>query len=116
MVARTMQRHATKNRPPLPATRRDLILQAAHSKTSDGRPFVLVDDGLDDRIFVFSNELRLQRYDCLSTMKLRMNYKLLYSYNGKGQEGINIAYHLAYISHFTIFLKCTFTTVTTDKS
>ena len=60
-VERCLQRHKVKNRPPLPATRTDLVLDAQYSTTYDGRPFVLVDDGQVDRILVFGTEKNLER-------------------------------------------------------
>ncbi len=61
VVERSTHRHRAQDRPPLPASRRDLVLQLEHSVTSDGRAFVLIDDGLDDRILVFVTEEQLQR-------------------------------------------------------
>lgn len=60
-VERSFQRQKVKNRPPLPAARQDLQLDAQYSVTNDGRPFVLVDDGQADRILVFGTIETLQR-------------------------------------------------------
>ena len=60
-VERSMQRHKVRNRPPLPATRQDLLLQTAHTTTTDGRRFLLLDDGLADRLLVFGTNENLQR-------------------------------------------------------
>ena len=60
-VERSLQRHKVKNRPPLPSTRQDLVLDAQYSVTTDGRPFVLVDDGLADRLLVFGTAKNLER-------------------------------------------------------
>jgi len=61
-LERTLQRHKVHNRPPLPETRLDLVLDHRHSTTSDGRPFVMVDDGADDRIVAFVTNSQLQRF------------------------------------------------------
>ncbi len=60
-VERSLQRHKVSNRPVLPVTRRELVLQIPHTTTTDGRTFVLVDDGLDDRILVFGTTDQLRR-------------------------------------------------------
>jgi hypothetical protein len=60
-VERSLQRHKVKNRPELPNTRQDWILQPDHSITLDGRPFVLIDNGILDRIIVFGTERNLER-------------------------------------------------------
>ena len=60
-VERSLQRHKVKNRPPQPSTRQDLVLDAQYSVTTDGRPFVLVDDGLADRLLVFGTAKNLER-------------------------------------------------------
>lgn len=60
-VERSLQRHKVQNRPELPQTRQDLILQPEHTVTADGRRFVLIDDGMADRILVFGTERNLNR-------------------------------------------------------
>jgi len=60
-IERSLQRHRIRNRPPLPLNRQDLQLQPQQSTTSDGRPFLLVDDGADDRLLVFGTDAQLQR-------------------------------------------------------
>lgn len=62
-VERTLQRHKIKNRPPLPATRQDLVLPATYTITTDGRPFKLIDDGQADRIIVFGTQEQVIRQD-----------------------------------------------------
>jgi hypothetical protein len=57
-VERSMQRQSPY-RPPLPATRQNLVLAAQYSSTINGRPFVLVDDGQADRILVFGTSENL---------------------------------------------------------
>jgi hypothetical protein len=61
-VERTLQRHKVRTRPTLPTTRQDLLLGVQYASTSDGRPFVLVDDGQADRILVFGTAENLERY------------------------------------------------------
>ena len=61
-MERSMQRYKVRNRPELPATRQDLILQLEHTITTSGLPFVLIDDGVPDRILVFGSEANLHRY------------------------------------------------------
>jgi 6-phosphogluconolactonase (cycloisomerase 2 family) len=60
-VERCLQRHKVQNRPELPQTRQDLILQPEHTVTADGRRFVLIDNRMADRIMVFSTERNLNR-------------------------------------------------------
>lgn len=60
---RSLHRHRVRNRPPLPATRQDLVLGAQFSSTIDGRPFILVDDGQADRILVFGTTENLARLE-----------------------------------------------------
>ncbi len=60
-VERSLQRHKNKNRPPLPATRQDLVLPATYAITTDRRSFKLVDDGQTDRIIVFATDEQLKR-------------------------------------------------------
>jgi len=60
-VVRSLDRHKVKHRPPLPATRRDLVFPANYTQTSHGRPFKLIDDGLDDKIAVFASDEQLKR-------------------------------------------------------
>ena len=52
-VERSLQRHKVRNRPPLPATRQDLILQPGLTTTLDGRRLILIDNGTVDRMIVF---------------------------------------------------------------
>jgi hypothetical protein len=61
-VARSMQRHRVRNRPELPNSRRDLVLQAQYAVTSAGQAFVLIDDGMDDKIVVFATMEQLHRF------------------------------------------------------
>jgi hypothetical protein len=61
-VERSLQRHKVKHRPALPATRQDLDLPVESKRTTDGRQFLLIDDGAADRIMVFCTENQLQRY------------------------------------------------------
>ena len=60
-VERSLQRHKVKHRPPLPATRQDLDLPPECKLTTDGRQFLLVDDGAVDRIMVLGTENQLKR-------------------------------------------------------
>jgi len=59
---RSLQRHKVKHRPPLPATRQDLVLPQNTTVTTDGRQFLLIDDGTADRILVFGTESQLKRF------------------------------------------------------
>jgi len=50
---RSLQRYKKCNRPPLPATLQDLVLQPEHHLTTDGRQLLLIDDGVAvDRMLV----------------------------------------------------------------
>lgn len=60
-VERSLQRHKVRNRPSLPNTSQDLVLDAQYSSTLDGRAFVLIDDGMMDRILVFGTVENLNR-------------------------------------------------------
>lgn len=60
-IERCLQRYKVRNRPPLPQTRQDLVLQPEHTVTTDGRRFLLIDDGQADRILVFATDQQLQR-------------------------------------------------------
>jgi hypothetical protein len=60
-VERTLQRYIHRNRPPLPATRHDLLLLPEHRLITDGRRLLLIDDGLVDRILVFGTNENLTR-------------------------------------------------------
>jgi hypothetical protein len=60
-VERSLQRHKVKYRPPLPATRQDLVLPPNLTVTTDGRTFKLIDDGLADRLIVFGTDQQLIR-------------------------------------------------------
>jgi hypothetical protein len=61
-IERTLQRHKVRNRPALPATRQDLVLTNDQTITSDGRRFLLIDDGVGDRLMVFGTNEQLARY------------------------------------------------------
>lgn len=61
-VERSMQRYRVRNRPPLPDTRQNLVLLPEHTVTTDGKAFVLIDDGEADRILVFATEQQVQRF------------------------------------------------------
>ena len=61
-VERSLQRFKVANRPPLPATRQDLMLGNNQTVTNDGRRFLLIDDGQADRIVVFCTDNNLERY------------------------------------------------------
>ena len=61
-VERSLQRHKVKHRTALLATRQDLDLPVESKCTTDGRQFLLIDDGAADRIMVFCTENQLQRY------------------------------------------------------
>jgi hypothetical protein len=58
---RTLQRHKMKHRPPLPASRSDLVIPDNYKLTTDGRQLVLIDDGAADRIIVFGTTNQMQR-------------------------------------------------------
>jgi hypothetical protein len=58
---RSLQRYKVTHRPPLPASRQDLVLPATSIVTSDGRQLLLIDDGAADRILVFGTENQLKR-------------------------------------------------------
>ena len=60
-IERSMERHKVKNRPPLPGSRQDLNLPAILQLTTDGRQFVLIDDGTVDRILVFATHEQMTR-------------------------------------------------------
>jgi hypothetical protein len=61
-VERSLQRYKVKNRPPLPAARQDLVLSPEYQLTTDGRQFLLIDDGTIERIMVFGTTNQLKRY------------------------------------------------------
>ena len=61
-VERSLQRFKVKHRPPLPRTRQDLVIPQEFMTTTDGRQFILIDDGTADRILVYGTENHLQRY------------------------------------------------------
>lgn len=67
LVERSLQRYKVRNRPPLPQTRLDLILQPEHTVTTDGRRFLLIDDGQADRIVVYATDEQIQRLCHLRT-------------------------------------------------
>jgi hypothetical protein len=61
-IQRSLNHFKVRNRPPLPATRQDLILLPAHQATTDGRRLLLIDDGLAmDRLLVFGTALNIER-------------------------------------------------------
>lgn len=61
-VERSLQRYKIRNRPPLPATRQDLVIQPEHRMTIDGRRLLLVDDGVaDDRMLIFGTNENITR-------------------------------------------------------
>lgn len=60
-VERSLQRHKVRNHPQLPQTREDLVLEPEHTVTADGGRFVLIDDGMADRILVFGTDRNLNR-------------------------------------------------------
>ena len=60
-IERSLQRYTVRNRPPLPATRQDWVLQPGQMQTTDGRHLLLIDDGLGDRLLVFGTPENLQR-------------------------------------------------------
>lgn len=66
-VERSLQRHKVKNRPVLPATCQDLVLAPTDKLTTDGRPFLLIDDGVAERILVFATDNQLKRSACFSS-------------------------------------------------
>ena len=47
----------------MPTVLRHLVLMPPWSETSDARPFLMVDDGLDDKILIFCTNENLRRYD-----------------------------------------------------
>jgi hypothetical protein len=59
---RSLQRFKVKRRSPLPRTRQDLVLPQEFMTTTDGRQFVLIDDGAADRILVLGTENQLKRH------------------------------------------------------
>jgi hypothetical protein len=61
-IERSLQRYKVKHRPSLPATRQDLFLPPNTTVTTDGRQFLLTDDGATDRILVFGTENHLRRF------------------------------------------------------
>ena len=60
-VERTLQRHKIHNRPPLPITRQEIVLTPAYTRTTDDRQFLLVDDGLINRMLVYGTQENLRR-------------------------------------------------------
>jgi hypothetical protein len=60
-VERSLKRFKVHNRPPLPATRQDLVLLQQHTETTDGHQLLLVDDGLADRLLVFGTDVNFER-------------------------------------------------------
>ena len=62
-VERALQWHKVRNRPALPTTRQDLVLEHEHTVTTDGRQFLLIDNGLADRILVFGSEKHMERFE-----------------------------------------------------
>jgi hypothetical protein len=61
-MERSLQRYKVQRRPPLPATRQDLVLLPEHQVTTDGRRLLLIDDGVGpDRMLVFGTTENLQR-------------------------------------------------------
>lgn len=63
VIQRSLNRHKVRNRPPLPATRQDLVLLPAHQMTTDGRQLLLIDDGAPaERMLVFGTTENLERY------------------------------------------------------
>ena len=62
-VSSSMQRSRRKLLPPLPTNRADVILPVEYKKTERNEPFMIINDGADDRIIAFST-LENQRALC----------------------------------------------------
>ena len=60
-VERTLQRRKIQNRPPLPITRQEIVLTLAYTRTTADRQFLLVDDGLINRMLVYGTQENLRR-------------------------------------------------------
>ena len=60
-IKSSLYRERRKFQPPLPQTRRDIVIAPPFSETSDGRRFLLANDGDDDKILVFGTEENLVR-------------------------------------------------------
>ena len=52
----SLYRARAKVRPPLPKTRADIILEGPWIETKDGRPFLVIDDGSEQRILGFTTD------------------------------------------------------------
>ena len=62
----TLYRARSKRLPNIPHSRSEIDLQGQWTQTKDGRPFLLANDGAEDRILIFGTAQNL-RYLCLAT-------------------------------------------------
>ncbi|XP_046583144.1 protocadherin Fat 4-like [Haliotis rubra] len=63
-----LYRHRRKNRPPLRKTLADVCIEDQWAETSDGSQFLAIDDGVDDRILVFSTEDMMETMQSADTL------------------------------------------------